>query len=145
MEEGMRELVEVGDDLTGAAGIRAIGARVNGVEQYFRLLQKAGRVPSESRQWRTERDIARVAEVVLDVFDRYGFPSRRGGKSDSTLTEEGGRRRRSDPPEGYGETWGCTKIVDKPSAWLPCGSADASLGSGTRSNIRTSSRRDSGS
>lgn len=41
-------------------------------EGYLRLLQKAGRVPTEPRQWRTEGDIERVANVIFDVFDRHG-------------------------------------------------------------------------
>ena len=74
MEEGMRELALAANDLDGAARVRAIGVRLRALNSYYRLLEKAGRVPSEPRQWRTERDIARVAEVVLDVFDRYGVP-----------------------------------------------------------------------
>jgi hypothetical protein len=74
MEEAMRELAEAREGLTGAAQLKAISAYLNGLEQYFRLHQRAGRIPSEPRQWRTERDIERTVEVILDVFERYQVP-----------------------------------------------------------------------
>jgi hypothetical protein len=74
MEEAMRELAEAREGLTGAAQLKAISAYLNGLEQYFRLHQRAGRIPSEPGQWRTERDIERTVEVILDVFERYQVP-----------------------------------------------------------------------
>ncbi len=73
-EEGLGDLARAGDDLTGAARVRALGAYLKGLDQHFRLLQKAGRVPTEPGQFDNERDIARAVEVIHDVFERYAVP-----------------------------------------------------------------------
>ncbi len=54
--------------------MESISARLKALEAYFRLQQRAGRVPSEPGQFATERDIARAVEVILDVFERYAVP-----------------------------------------------------------------------
>ena len=73
-EEAIGDLYSTGKELSGAARVGAIGARLRALNGYFTLLEKSGRVPSGPMQWRTERDVARVIEVVLHVFDRYGVP-----------------------------------------------------------------------
>ena len=73
-EEGMRELALAEDDLTGADRMKSISTRLKALEAYFRLQQRAGRVPTEPRQFANERDIARAVEVILDVFERYAVP-----------------------------------------------------------------------
>ena len=73
-EEAIADLYSIGEELSGAARIAAIGARLRALNGYWRLLEKSGRVPSEPRQWRTERDIERMIEVVISVFNRYEVP-----------------------------------------------------------------------
>ena len=96
----MRELALAGNDLTGAARVRAIGVRLRALNSYYRLLEKAGRVPSEPRQWRTERDIERAARWFSTYSSATACPSRRGGRSATCSTGRGralGRVERSGP------------------------------------------------
>ena len=73
-EEAIADLYDLGQELSGSARITAIGARLRALKVYWRLLEKSGRVPSGPEQWRTERDIQRVVEVVIRVFNDYDVP-----------------------------------------------------------------------
>jgi hypothetical protein len=73
-EEAIADLYSTGEQLSGSARVGAISARLRALNGYWRLLERAGRVPSGPKQWRTERDIERTVEVILDVFERYRVP-----------------------------------------------------------------------
>jgi hypothetical protein len=73
-EEAIADLYSTGQGLSGSARIGAIDARLRALNGYWRLLEKSGVVPSGPKQWSAYRDIERVANLILDVFERYHVP-----------------------------------------------------------------------
>jgi hypothetical protein len=59
---------------SGTARVRALSARLKALEGYCRLLERAGRIPDQPRQWIVEQDIDRAVDVIVDVFQRYDVP-----------------------------------------------------------------------
>ena len=53
--------------------MRALSAHLRALQTYFRVLQKADRVP-EPRRASIEEDVERMVQTVLDVFRRHDVP-----------------------------------------------------------------------